>query len=261
MTSAIRLAHRAVMALALTQCIACGGGGGGGGGQANTSRTTTFIGQLSQASERGGDLTTGGGAQSVVQVCVDGTSFCTEVDPTGAFTLAADVGGIVVLVFDGPDFTASLSLSDVPRGATIRIDDIVCSVISGQCRAADIDIIGVLNAPPDCSAASASPAVLWPPNHALVPIDIVGVADPDDDDLLITATDFSQNEAVDEPGSGNTDPDVQLDPLAVRAERSGQGNGRTYVITFVAEDDDGESCTGTVEVCVPHDQGQGDSCG
>jgi hypothetical protein len=200
------------------------------------------------------------GAASAVQVCVAETDFCTDVDATGAFTLAADVGGDVVLVFDGPSFTARLVLTDVPRGATVRIDDIVCSLGSGECHAADVDIITALNLPPDCSDAVASPAVLWPPNHDMVPIDIRGVVDPDDDPIVITATDVAQNEAEDEPGSGNTGPDSQLDPLTVRAERSGGGSGRVYTISFVADDGRGGTCAGIVEVCVPHDQGRGSTC-
>jgi hypothetical protein len=200
------------------------------------------------------------GAASAVQVCVAETDFCTEVDATGAFTLAADVGGDVVLVFDGPSFTAQLVVTDVPRGATVRIADIVCNIGSGECHAADVDIITTLNVPPDCSGAVASPAVLWPPNHDLVRIAIVGVVDPDDDPIVITATDVAQNEAEDAPGSGNTGPDSQLDPLAVRAERSGQGSGRVYTVSFVADDGQGGTCAGIVEVCVPHDQGQRSTC-
>jgi len=42
----------------------------------------------------------------------------------------------------------------------------------------------------------------------------------------------------------------------VRAERSGKGNDRVYAISFTATDPSGESCTGVVNVCVRHDQGQ-----
>jgi hypothetical protein len=46
-----------------------------------------------------------------VQVCVEGTTFCTFVDDDGVFTLAADVGGDVTLVFTGPDFVARVTLT------------------------------------------------------------------------------------------------------------------------------------------------------
>src|SRR5262249_61807434 len=200
-------------------------------------------------------------AAAAVQVCVEGTSFCTEVDDTGAFTLAADVGGDVVLLFEGPGFSARLALNDVPRGATVRIVDIVCSTINGQCHAASVEVVNPLNTPPVCDAAVAQPALLWPPNHQMVAIAIEGVVDPDGDPVVVTATAVVSNEPDDAPGSGNTAPDAQLVPLAVRAERSGQGSGgRVYTIDFVADDGRGGTCRGTVQVCVPHDQGNRSSC-
>ena len=59
-------------------------------------------------------------------------------------------------------------------------------------------------------------------------------------------------------GSGNTSPDGILAPLKVRAERSGQGNGRIYHIGFEATDGHGGVCTAVVLVCVPHDQHERD---
>lgn len=42
----------------------------------------------------------------------------------------------------------------------------------------------------------------------------------------------------------------------MRSERSGKGNGRVYQINFTAEDGQGGSCTGIVQVGVPHDKGK-----
>ncbi len=257
---------RLAVAVALAACCAlssaCGGGGGGGGstGPAAGTRATTFIGNIQ---EGGGPAGEAGGTTAglgIVQVCVAGTALCTEVDETGAFTLDARVGGDVVLAFDGPGFSARLALSGVPHGATVRIEDIVCSTRTGQCAAAHIEYLVPPNAPPDCSAAAAQPAVLWPPNHRMVPIRVAGVVDPDGDPVAITAVEVAQDEPVDAPGSGNTAPDVRLSPLAVRAERSGQGDGRRYTIAFVADDGRGGTCSGTVHVCVPHDRGRGSAC-
>jgi len=256
----------AKVVLALACCgalwVGCGGGGGSGGGGTPPpgARRTTFIGHLRQPVNLVVGAELGIAGTSIVQVCVAGTSFCTEVDDSGAFTLDASVGGDVVLVFDGPDFTARLALSGVPRGATVRIDAIECSTTSGRCVAQDVEIIDPLNSPPNCDAAFARPSVVWPPNHRMVAIRIDGVVDPDGDPLVVVATDAVQDEPVDAPGSGNTAPDVQLSPLAVRAERSGQGDGRVYTIAFTADDGHGGRCDGIVQVCVPHDQGQGNTC-
>lgn len=51
--------------------------------------------------------------------------------------------------------------------------------------------------------------------------------------------------------------------VAVRVERSAQGDGRVYRIGFTADDGNGGNggtCEGVVRTCVPHDQGQGNDC-
>ena len=58
--------------------------------------------------------------------------------------------------------------------------------------------------------------------------------------------------------SGHPDADgVDTDVASVRAERSGTrrapGDGRVYHISFDAEDGQDGTCSGTVQVCVPHD--------
>ena len=122
------------------------------------------------------------------------------------------------------------------------------------------------NRNPDCSGASASVAVLWPPNHGLAPVTVTGVTDPDGDPVTITVTGVTQDEPLNAQGDGNTCPDavIQGDSASVRVERSGapkqRGNGRVYTIAFRAEDGRGGSCEGTIDLCVPHDQGSGNVC-
>ncbi|MDL1937369.1 hypothetical protein FBQ80_17745 [Candidatus Brocadia sp. AMX2] len=86
-------------------------------------------------------------------------------------------------------------------------------------------------------------------------LDLNGLpADPDNNQVTITITGVTQDEPVDGLGDGDTSPDavIQGDKVLLRAERSGNGNGRVYRITFTADDGAGGSCTGTVNVCVPH---------
>src|SRR5205814_1044106 len=56
-----------------------------------------------------------------------------------------------------------------------------------------------------------------------------------------------------------TDGQIVDGHASVRAERTGTsgvpGNGRVYAINFTATNEAGASCSGTVQVCVPHDQG------
>src|SRR5262245_65032857 len=57
---------------------------------------------------------------------------------------------------------------------------------------------------------SAVVPVLWPPEHGLQTVSIVGVTDPDGDPVTITATGVTQDEPLDDLGDGNTCPDGAL---------------------------------------------------
>jgi hypothetical protein len=131
------------------------------------------------------------------------------------------------------------------------------SVSDGQLM--DVGVVTVfvrnVNDPPNCDLAKALPGRIWPPNHKLVPIKIIGVADPDDDDVIITITGVTQDEPEDGLGDGDTAPDAVIQgdgTVLIRAERDGDGNGRIYVISFSASDEFGQTTTGSIEVCVPH---------
>jgi len=118
--------------------------------------------------------------------------------------------------------------------------------------------------PPVCTGAFASPDSLWPPNHKFVPIAIDGVTDPDGDPVTLTVSAVAQDEPVDASGNGDTCGDavgLGTDTVAVRSERSGNGDGRVYHIAFRAQDPLGLFCTGDVLVCVRHDNGHGGACG
>jgi hypothetical protein len=112
------------------------------------------------------------------------------------------------------------------------------------------------NAPPDCSLARPSEEYLWPPNHKMVSVSILGIIDPDDQRVTITIDSVTQDEPVDGLGDGDTTPDavIQGDTVLLRAERSGTGNGRVYRIHFTADDGDCGVSTGSVAVLVPHDR-------
>lgn len=115
-----------------------------------------------------------------------------------------------------------------------------------------------VNSPPVCSAAAASLESLWPVDHTLQTINILGVSDPDGDAVTITISSIYQDEPTNGLGDGDTSPDgfgIGTDTAQVRAERAGNGNGRVYHITFTATDPYGGTCTGLVFVTVPKSQG------
>ena len=118
----------------------------------------------------------------------------------------------------------------------------------------------VSNPPPTITNATADPSVLWPPNHRMVNVTVsYDVTDncplPPDSCTL----DVTSNEPVLDHGSGHTTPDwIVLDDhhVLLRAERSGNGNGRIYTITITCTDSGGNSSNEQVEVTVPHDRGR-----
>jgi cysteine-rich repeat protein len=113
------------------------------------------------------------------------------------------------------------------------------------------------NDAPDCSAAAPRPCALWPPNHALRPVEIEGIVDPDGDRLAITVRGIRQDEPIEGLGDGHFCPDgagVGTASPRLRVERAGSGNGRVYHVAFTASDGRGGLCSSTIQVCVPHDR-------
>lgn len=157
-----------------------------------------------------------------------------------------------------PTFTAPAT---GPGGATLEFSLVVSDAeLTSEPALVTINVLN-LNDPPLCTAARPSRALLWPPNHKMVPIGITGVADPDNDQVRITITGVTQDEPLNGLGDGDTSPDAMLqgETVLLRAERSGKGNGRVYLITFTAADTTGGSCTGTAVVGIPHSMKSGES--
>jgi hypothetical protein len=126
----------------------------------------------------------------------------------------------------------------------------------GSMEASTSAEVDILNIPPVCTDATASLDSLWPPNHKFVPVEVLGVTDPNGDAITITIDSIFQDEPVDVPddgGDGNTSPDGQgvgTSVAEVRGERDGEGNGRFYHIFFTADDGYGGTCSGEVLVSV-----------
>lgn len=114
------------------------------------------------------------------------------------------------------------------------------------------------NRSPDCSKLAANPGTLWPPNHKLRLVTVSGATDPDGNALTTTITGVTQDEPLNGVADGNTARDAYPGPVSnqakIRAERSGKGDGRVYVLHVSVSDGAGGECTGTATVAVPHDQ-------
>jgi hypothetical protein len=150
----------------------------------------------------------------------------------------------VVTDYDAIALVLTLGGRTYPTGITAGVDDV---------------FLGIPNQPPVCTAAAPSIASLWSPNHQYVPINVLGVTDPDGDTVTITVDGIFQDEPINGLGDGDTAPDgagVGTSTAEVRAERAGGGNGRVYHIFFTADDGNGGECQGSVLVGVPKSQGK-----
>lgn len=145
-----------------------------------------------------------------------------------------------------PDETFTVSLSS-PQHAEIDNGQAVGTILDDD----------QAPAPLECSAVQASPAVLWPPDHALRLITLNGL----DSGVTLTVMGVTQDEALDARGDGHVGPDASRGPTSdsvyLRAERSGTGDGRVYRIAFTAENQTGRTCAGSTTVAVSHDAGTG----
>jgi len=113
--------------------------------------------------------------------------------------------------------------------------------------------------PPSFDAISATPNVLWPPNHNMVPVFLsVSASDNCDQNLSFQIINVSSNEPENGLGDGDTEPDWEITgdlTINLRAERSGKGTGRVYTIMVRCVDHVGNYSDRQVNVTVPHDKG------
>lgn len=161
-------------------------------------------------------------------------------------------GGAVL----GTSPVIELLLSLGTHEAILTVDDGVDGASS------DAVVITVQDAvPPTIDSLTATPNVLRPPNHKIVPISIsASASDICAASPVCKITSVSSSEPTDGLGDGDIAPDWEiLGPLMVnlRAERSGNRGGRTYTMEVTCTDAAGNSTTKSVDVTVPHDQRKG----
>lgn len=180
--------------------------------------------------------------------------------PTTAVTLAGsgtDADGDSPLTFTWSDGSTGQSPT-VNLGLGTHTFTLTVADPQGAAGTDDVTITIVDTTPPEL-AFMVEDTELWPPNHKMrlvaSGISISDIADSSPTlDIAVTS-----NEHVNGRGDGNTDSDWNIIDngdgtfdVEVRAERSGNGNGRTYTITIGGADASGNTVEETIEVTVPH---------
>jgi hypothetical protein len=178
----------------------------------------------------------------------------TSSDPGDGWTVGIALDNVVTV-------TAPVGANEPKTITFTATTTVTCGEGTSIVRNSD-DATFTPNQPPDVTGAYPSMDCLWPPNNKFVDLTIEGITDPDGDDVTITVTNVTSDEptaSIEGAGGAKHAPDADPECIGtaiarVRAERSGDEDGRVYEITFLASDGIGEPVEGTVQVKVPHDQ-------
>jgi endo-1,4-beta-xylanase len=122
--------------------------------------------------------------------------------------------------------------------------------------------VTIVDTKPPTISVKLSPAVLWPPDHKLVPITAsITVEDKCDPNPTVKLLSITSNEPDNGLGDGGHGQRHQGGAIGtddrtflLRAERSGLGSGRVYTVIYEAKDASGNASTGQATVTVPKSQ-------
>jgi hypothetical protein len=140
-----------------------------------------------------------------------------------------------------------------PYGATpIPINVTLTATDNHSAQASCSGQIHVMDrTPPAIARITATPAVLWPPNHKMVSVRVNSSSTDNCGASMCSITGVISNQA-----SGNAASDwmiVSNEEVQLRAERNG-GSGRTYTIQVKCSDRAGNQTTGSTTVTAPANQ-------
>lgn len=133
----------------------------------------------------------------------------------GGPTVALTNAGAAVARFTAP-FVSS-------GGANLEFELTVDDGYGGSSTDRVLVAMRNVNDPPACGLARPSVAALWPPDHRLLSVGVLGVSDPNGN-ATTTITGVTQDEATCGLGDGDTGPDAIIaanGTVLLRAERSG----------------------------------------
>lgn len=149
--------------------------------------------------------------------------------------------------------SSTLTLTDKATNVTYSADGVLDNV-SVTSDGPPPDTIA-----PSIRSVTPSVATLWPANHKMVAVTLAVSASDNVGVTSINIVSVSSSEPDNGLGDGDTAGDVQIGhglTVNLRAERSGSGFGRTYVIVIEAQDAAGNSSRASGSVFVPKSMGK-----
>ena len=227
------------------------------------SGSCTNVGTCTATATTAGDANhTGSSAVATAEITratatIVATPYTVEYDGqphTAAFTITGvngQTGATVGTVAHNTTHTAVGSYADTwSFTGTANYNSVGATPITNKIKDTTAPVLG--------SVSNNSPS-LWPPNHKMVAVTVGASASDLAGVTSLKIISVTSNEPDNGLGDGDTAGDIVITgPLTVnlRAERSGNGNGRTYTITVEARDAAGNASTKTTTVFVPHSQGK-----
>jgi uncharacterized repeat protein (TIGR01451 family) len=132
----------------------------------------------------------------------------------------------------------------LPNGQTANLDDGLYNPSTASSTLIIASVQGI----------SASPNVLSPPNHRMVPVTITVTLSSNAGTVASKIVKVVSSDPTNTTGDGNTSGDWWITgdrTVQLRAERASSGTGRTYTITVQSTSSSGSISTGTTTVFVP----------
>jgi len=210
--------------------------------------TVSVIDTIPPTVNAGPDMTLEQESHAGTQVILNGTAtdICSE-----RFNFTWSENGIVL--------ANMANATDAPLTYTFNLGTHIVTLnatdMAGNTGSDNVTITIIDTTPPEITV-SVIPDSLWPPNHKYVQVEAtVSVQDICDPSPTITLVSITSNEPDNGKGDGNTVNDIViLDnyTFEFRAERSGNGVGRVYTITYQATDASGNSAQASATVTVNH---------
>jgi uncharacterized repeat protein (TIGR01451 family) len=190
----------------------------------------------------------------------------------GATTCDTVVSDAILGTATATDNCGSVTITRTPSGNTFPVGDTTVTWKAtdgaGNFTTATQTVTVIDNTEPVITTNGVIPQ-MWPPDHTLKTFQVTDFVTSVFDncggvsvsDVVIDGVTSDELDDATGGGDGNTVNDIQIasncKSVQLRSERSGNGDGRVYTITFRLRDTHGNVTTAVAYVYVPHDQGFG----